>query len=97
MNYILDREGYEDLANAIIIRAALDYRLAYKKYRKGDDRAYCRIKEIEKFFNSKWADALTMSKAKEILWRLQKEQEEKTNKQKKTVKISKRENYDVKD
>lgn len=88
MNYILDREGYEDLANAIIIRAALDYRLAYKKYRKGNDRAYCRIKEIEKFFNSKWADALSYGKAKEIFRRLQKEQEEKAKKTpKRTAKL----------
>ena len=86
-NYILNREGYEDLANAIIIRAACDYRNAYKKYKKGDDRAWGRIKEIENFFNSKWADLLCRDKAKEILRRLQKEQEEKQKKPKRTVKL----------
>ena len=87
---IWEHNGHEDLANAIVIRAALDYRKAYKKYKKGDDLAYCRIKEIEKFFNSEWADLLTKGKAKEILRRLQKEQEEKTKKPKRTVKITKR-------
>lgn len=90
-NYILEREGYADLANAIVIKAACDYREAYRKYKKGDDLAYCRIKEVEKFLKSKWADALCNGKAKEILRRLQKEQEEKQKSPRRKVKITKRE------
>lgn len=88
MKYIQDHEGYEDLANAIIIRAAMDYRNACKKYKKGNIQSLRRIKETEKFFNSKWASALSYGKAKEVFRRLQKEQEEKAKKTpKRTVKI----------
>ena len=76
MNCILDRDGYEDLANAIVITAACDYRAAYKRYKKGDKLALSEIKEIEKFFNSKWADLLSNGKAKEIIRRLKSEQNE---------------------
>lgn len=88
--YIFAQEGYEDLANAIVIRAAYDYRKACKRYRKGDESALSRIHEIERFFNSEWADLLCKDKAKDILWRLQREQEKKTKKPKRTVKIRKR-------
>lgn len=87
MNYILDREGHDDLANAVVITAVHDYRTAWKKYKKGNDRAYCEIKEIESFFLSKWGNLLCGGKAKEILKRLQKEQEEQQKKPKRTVKI----------
>lgn len=53
-------EPYQDLANAIIIRAAKDYRF-YRKYarRHPDDYwAEGEMKKIEKFFKSPWADFL---------------------------------------
>ena len=92
-NYVLYRDCYEALGNAVIIRAAYDYRRAWKQYRKGNKTALGRIQEIEKFFNSEWASLLSRDMAKVILERLQKEQEEKTKKSqrpKRTVKISKR-------
>jgi hypothetical protein len=89
MDNVLYREGHEDLANAIVIMAANDYREACKKYKNGDDDAYDDIREIERFFNSRWGNLLCHGKAKKILWRLQQEQREKPPK--KTVKITKRE------
>lgn len=89
--YILYKDCYEALANAIIIRAAFDYRKAYKKLRKGKSDVLGRIKELERFFNSEWASLLSKDTAKVILERLQNEQEEKTKRPKRMVKISKRE------
>lgn len=86
-NYELYRDCYEDLANAIIVEAARDYRKAYRRYKKGDETALYKIRKIEKFFNSEWADLLCNDKAKNILERLQKEQETKTKRVKRTVKI----------
>ena len=74
---ILDRNGIDDLINAIVLQAASDYQNAYKRLRKGDDAALYRIDEIEKFFNSEWGDFLSHGMAKDILRRLQKEQETK--------------------
>lgn len=65
----------EDLANAIVTKAAYDYRAAWKKYKKGDDRQIYKIKKIERFFKSEWGDLLCNGKAKDILQRLQAEQE----------------------
>lgn len=89
--YCFDRNGHEGLADAIVIKAASDYRKAWRKYRKGNEAEIHRIAELEVFFNSEWGDLLSGGKAKEILRRLQKEQEEKKNKPRKTVKITKRE------
>lgn len=61
MKYIYDHDGEEDLINAIFVRAAFDYRAAY---RSGDNRE---MKKIEQFFN------LT-NKGKMILERLKGEQ-----------------------
>lgn len=72
--WIVDHQGYEDLANAIVVVAARDYRLACRSSRFGSKKALERIEEIEKFFNSKWGDLLCHGKAKDILLRLQAEQ-----------------------
>ena len=88
--YTMYNEGYEELANAIIIQAAFDYRNECKNYRNGDLTALAQINCIEKFFNSEWASLLSKDKTKVILWRLQKEQEEKTKRPTRTVKITPR-------
>ena len=74
INKYKDRHGYEDLANAIVIKAANDYRLACRRYKRGDDRAYLAIKQLEKFFKSKWGDLLCNGKADVILEKLREEQ-----------------------
>ena len=68
-----DRHGYEDLANAVVIMAARDYRVACRRYNRGRTEAEKTIKQIEKFFNSEYGDLLCHGKAKDILLRLQAE------------------------
>ena len=75
---------YEDLANAIVTKAAYDYRAACKRYKKGDDREILKIKKIERFFNSEWGDLLCKGNAKEIFRRLQAEQESDATKRRPT-------------
>lgn len=94
MSKILDREGYEDLANEIIRLAANDYRAAWKKYKKGDEKALREITNIENFFKTKRANLYSHGLAKDILKRLQEEQKEKPKKPKRTVKITKVERYE---
>ena len=88
-NYVLYQDCYEALGNAVIIRAAFDYRRAWKAYRKGDETALRQIHKLEKFFVSEWASLISRDTAKNILELLQKEQEEK-KRPKRTVKISER-------
>lgn len=80
-----ERHGYEDLAIAIVVVATEDYRAAYRRYKRGDERAKREIYDIEQFFNSEYGNLLCTGKAKYILRRLQKEQEEKVRR---TVKIT---------
>ena len=86
-DYVLVQEGYERLAERVIKRAAWDYRKAWRKYRKGNESAMQEILKIESFFMSDYGDLFAPGIAKEILRRLQKEQEEKPKKPKRTVKI----------
>lgn len=52
---------YENLANAIILQAVKDYRLALKCLRRNprDKEAQADKAEIERFFRSEWYAALT--------------------------------------
>ena len=47
---------YEELANAIILRAVEDYRRALRKLRRceGDINALLTVHEVEQFFRSEW-------------------------------------------
>ena len=69
-----DNKCYEDLANAIVIQAANDYRAACKNLKKGDHITMYKIKKIEDFFTSEWGDYLSGGIALKILKRLQDEQ-----------------------
>ena len=52
--------GYESLANAIIVKAADDYRTVLKLQKKKPGREkYMKNHEIEIFFRSKWFGMLT--------------------------------------
>ena len=57
-------EAYENLANAIVELAILDYKKAkaHKNYGK--------VKECERFFNSEWCKMLTNLDINKIIWRL---------------------------
>ena len=94
MDKVLYRSGYEDLANAVVSMAAEDYRRAWKKYKKGDEKALREITNIENFFKTKRANLYSHGLAKDILRRLQEEQKEKPKKPKRTVKITKVERYE---
>lgn len=54
-------DAYEKLANAIIIQAAKDYRVAKRKLRRkpGNKDAGTEAESIERFFRSDWFRALT--------------------------------------
>ena len=59
--------GYENLANAIIIQAAEDYRRALESDNRGTQR------EIERFFRSDWFIVLTDLNPELLLKRLKQE------------------------
>lgn len=52
---------YENLANAIIITACNDYRVALKKIKRNPDNkeAISEALELERFFHSPWYSTLT--------------------------------------
>ena len=54
-------DGYEKLANAIIVQAVKDFRAAYKrlKHFPNDSAAKYQAKCITKFFHSKYCGILT--------------------------------------
>ena len=72
------QKNWENLANAIIVQAADDYRWARKKLKEDP---YClkairMIKEVEPFFTSDWFRALTDVDGEMILSRLKEEIDE---------------------
>ncbi len=68
-------DPYDNLANAIIVQAAKDYRKALKQIRKKTtaDDAIDTKHEVERFFFSEWFLCLTNVDPKYILDRLQEE------------------------
>lgn len=80
-------EAYENLANAIIVQAAEDWKKAYKYLRKHARSRSKTVKEnmvrterikieCENFFRSAWFKTLTNADGEAIFSRLQKEAEE---------------------
>ena len=65
----------EGLANAIIIQATVDYRLALKQLRQNPDfqPAISMKHEVERFFRSEWFSSLTRINGIELLARLKTE------------------------
>ena len=70
-------DQFEGLANAIIIQAAADYRLALKQLRQNPlfQPAIRMSYEIERFFRSDWFSILTRINGIELLTRLKTEVE----------------------
>ena len=66
---------YEDLANAIILQAVKDYRIALKslKANSRNRAAQAHKAEIERFFRSQWYSALTDVNGEMLIRSLQKE------------------------
>ena len=71
------RDQCEGLANAIIIQAAADYRLALKQLRQNPlfQPAIRMSYEVERFFRSDWFSILTRINGIELLARLKTEVE----------------------
>lgn len=63
-------DGYKELANAIILQAAKDYRKALKHDERG------RKREIEKFFRSAWFSILTNISGEMLIQKLRAEVKE---------------------
>ena len=57
----LSENPYEALANAIILQAVNDYRIALKKIKKnpGNRDAINEVLSLERFFRSPWYETLT--------------------------------------
>lgn len=70
-------DQFEGLANAIIIQAAADYRLALKQLRQNPlfQPAIRMSYEVERFFRSDWFSILTCINGMELLARLKTEVE----------------------
>lgn len=68
-------DGYERLANAIIISACRDYRVALRKLarNKNNDMAMAEKESIERFFRSGWFGVLTSIDPEMLIRKLQEE------------------------
>ncbi len=66
---------YENLANAIILRAVEDYREAQRdlKYNPSYSPALYTVSEVERFFRSGWFSTLTSLNGEVLIRKLQKE------------------------
>ena len=69
------RDNWEALVNAVVLKAVEDYRKARRKVRRfpGQKGAQEMIREVERFFCSKWFLMLTDMDGKTILENLKRE------------------------
>ena len=75
MILVLDGDPFENLANAIILQAVVDYRHAVRRIRRDPENylAKDRIRDVERFFRSWWFAQLTNLDGELLLERLRKE------------------------
>ena len=68
-------EPYENLANAIVMQAVKDYRMARHKLRKRPKNADAKVMlaDCERFFLSDWFETLTNVNGEIVLKKLQQE------------------------
>ena len=68
-------EPYENLANAIVMQAVKDYRMARHKLRKRPKNADAKVmlEDCERFFFSDWFETLTNVNGEIVLKKLQQE------------------------
>ena len=68
-------EPYENLANAIVMQAVKDYRMARHKLRKCPKNADAKVmlEDCERFFLSDWFETLTNVNGEIVLKKLQQE------------------------
>ena len=70
-------DGYERLANAIVLQAAKDFRSALRKIKKNPVNGTAKLEamECERFFRSKWYSVLTSVDGEYLMKRLREEVE----------------------
>lgn len=70
-------ECYETLANAVILQAVKDYRMAYRKHRKNpaEKAALYEMESLERFFASEWFNMLTDADGRIILKKIREAEE----------------------
>ena len=68
-------DGYENLANAIILQAVKDYRKALRKLNRNSQNKDARrtVSEVEKFFRSDWYKTLTSVDGELLIKKLREE------------------------
>lgn len=68
-------EPWERLANAVVIRAVDDYRIAARKLKRdpGNKMVEMDIRSLSRFFGSQWFEVLTNVDGRLLLSRLKKE------------------------
>ena len=71
-------DSYEKLANAIILQAVKDYRMALQILKRCPNNAdaLADIEEIERFFRSQWYGALTSVDGEMLIRKLNEEVED---------------------
>ena len=71
----LTMQCWEDLANAVVLRAAEDYGLACRALRRNpyDRRNMKRKRSLERFFRSRWFAQLTDIDGEMLIKRIRKE------------------------
>ena len=72
----VSEDGYTKLANAIVVRAAQDYRQALRALKRNpkNDAAQNTVREAERFFRSGWYQALTAVDGEYLIEMLRKEE-----------------------
>lgn len=68
MQLLMSRDPYQDLANAIVLQATKDYRLALRRNGNHPMR-----REVERFFRSGWYSQLTTLDGELLMQKLQEE------------------------
>ena len=68
-------DGYENLANAIILQAVKDYRKALRKLNRNSQNKDAKrtVSEVEKFFRSDWYKTLTSVDGELLIKKLREE------------------------
>ena len=68
-------DPYENIANAVILQACIDYRRVYGNYLRDGDAS--KLNELERFFHSNWYKKLTDLDGEYLMRRLREEVESK--------------------
>ena len=71
VNY--NKEGFENLANAIIVQAVKDYRKALSGFSSDGKSDTDVIAECERFFRSEWFSVLTNADGEYLITNIRKE------------------------